>query len=272
MQLKIYLFSCLLLFSCTGKNNETASGSPDYIVVEYPKTDLKNFRKDNEGYMILFNGESTIGWRGYGRDYLPPKWKIIDNCLVLTQDDQERSDIIFNRYFKNFELELEWMVKKEGNSGVFYLVREIKAKDPITNEYKLQPIFISAPEYQILDNDNNPDRKLGKEGNRQSGSLYDMIPADPQTANKYGEWNKTKISVNKGNVMHWLNGIKVVEYSFKGQEWIDLLQSGKFGQTKWPLAYELMKNCGGEKHEGYIGLQDHGSEIWFRDIRIKPSD
>jgi len=96
-----------------------------------------------------------------------------------------------------------------------------------------------------------------------------MIAAEPETTNPVGEWNHVRISVDNGNVVHQLNGVTVVEYSFLGQSWIDLLQASKFGQMKWPLAFELMKNCGGEKHEGYIGLQDIGDDVWFKNIRIK---
>lgn len=270
MKLSAVFFLMILLSACSEK---TTSGnntvSPEYVSVENIKMDISQIETDKEGYLILFDGISTKGWRGYSKTYLPGKWKVIDGCLQLKQSEEEGGDIIFDYKFKDFELELDWKVSKAGNSGVFYLAREIKANDPITDELKLQPIFISAPEYQILDNDNHPDAKLGKNGNRKSGSLYDMIAAEPQTAKPFGEWNKTRITVNNGNVTHWLNGVKVVEYSFIGQPWIDLLQSGKFAQTRWPLAFELMKDCGGEKHEGYIGLQDIGDEVWFKNIRIK---
>ncbi len=274
MRSRIFIIVCFVFFACTGKNNKLnpISDSPEYIVTKSQDINLSSFKKDNEGFTILFDGESVEGWRGYGKNILPPKWKVINNCLVSRQNGEEGGDIIFDHQFKNLELELEWKVLKAGNSGIFYLAREVKTRDPISGEYKIQPIFISAPEYQILDNDNHPDAKLGKDGNRQSGSLYDMIAAKPQTAKPYGEWNKTRIIVKDGKVMHWLNEIKVVEYSFIGQQWIDLLQSGKFGQTKWPLAFEVMKNCGGNDHKGYIGLQDHGDDVWFRNIRIKFSD
>jgi len=266
-----YLFISLIFFACTGKKNnaQESSNAPEYIILESDNVSLSSFTKDKDGYIILFDGKSTTGWRGYGKDYLPKNWMIADDCLTLNHNGNEGGDIIFAYKFKNFDLELEWKVPKAGNSGIFYLAREVKAKDIISDEYKLQSMFIAAPEYQILDNDNHPDAKLGKNGNRKSGSLYDMIAAEPQTANPYGEWNHTRIRVDKGNATHWLNGVKVVEYSFVGQPWIDLLQSGKFGQTKWPLAFELMKDCGGKNHEGYIGLQDIGDDISYKNIKIK---
>jgi len=267
----VYIVIGFLLLACTSKNNKSDSiaDAPEYIVEKSENVDLSSFKKDNEGFVIIFDGKTIKGWRGYGMSYLPPKWEISDDCLVLNQNGKGGGDIIFDYKFRNFELELDWKIDKAGNSGIFYLGQEIKTKDPVNGEYKFQPIYLSAPEYQLLDNDNHPDASLGKNDNRRSGSLYDMIPADPQTCKAYGEWNKARIVVNKGNVTHWLNDTKVVEYSFIGQQWIDLLQSGKFGQMKWPLAFELMKDCGGKNHEGYIGLQDNGANVLFKNIRIK---
>lgn len=270
MMKEIYIAIFIVLSGCSAKNNkQNPLCAPEYRIEESKNIDLSLFSKDKEGFIILFGGESMIGWRGYGKTYLPDKWEVLNGLLNLNQNKSEGGDIIFDYKFQNFELELDWMVAKAGNSGVFYLASEVQTKDPISNEYKFQPIFISAPEYQILDNENHPDAKLGNNGNRKSGSLYDMLPAEPQTAKPYGEWNYTRIVVNRGIVTHWLNQVKVVEYSFKGQEWINLLQKGKFGQSKWPLAFELMKNCGGKNNEGYIGLQDHGDNISFKNIRLK---
>ncbi len=110
---------------------------------------------------------------------------------------------------------------------------------------------------------------LGIDGNRQSASLYDMIPAKPQNQNPYGEWNKGKIMVYKGTVVHGQNDANVLEYHLWTQQWTDMLQASKFSQEKWPLAFELLNNCGGENHEGYLGFQDHGDDVWYRNIRVK---
>lgn len=185
--------------------------------------------------------------------------------------DGEGGDLIFAHKFKNFELELEWKISKGGNSGIFYLAQEVTSKDKDGNEV-LEPIYISAPEFQVLDNANHPDAKLGKDNNRQAASLYDMIPAVPQNAKPFGEWNKAKIMVYKGTVVHGQNDENVLEYHLWTKQWTEMLQASKFSEEKWPLAFELLNNCGGENHEGFIGVQDHGDDVWYRNIRVKVLD
>ena len=110
---------------------------------------------------------------------------------------------------------------------------------------------------------------LGKDGNRQSSSLYDMIPAKPQNSNPAEEWNKVRIMVYKGTVVHTQNDENVVEYHLWTPQWTDMLQASKFSAERWPMGFELLNNCGGENREGYIGIQDHGDNVWYRNIRVK---
>ena len=249
-------------------------GAPEYIRVDKPQVDLASVPVDKDGYYVLFDGTSLNGWRGYGKDNVPSRWTVEDGCIKFsgtgTGEGQtgEGGDLIFARKFKNFILELEWKVSKGGNSGIFYLAQEVKTVREDGSE-KYEPIYISSPEYQVLDNANHPDAFLGVDGNRQSASLYDMIPAKPQNSNAFGEWNKAKIMVYKGTVVHGQNDDNVVEYHLWTDQWTQMLQASKFSQEKWPLAFELLNNCGGENHEGYFGLQDHGDDVWYRNIRIK---
>lgn len=270
------------LSSCKNGSKKAAEGTaeanaPEYTVVEKEQVDLAQFPQDTDGYYVIFDGTSTNGWRGYGKDALPSRWSIEDGCLKFsgtgTGEGQtgEGGDVIFAHKFRNFELELEWKVSKGGNSGIFYLAQEVTTKNEDGTE-RYEPIYISAPEYQVLDNANHPDAKLGVDGNRQSASLYDMIPAKPQNQNPFGEWNKARIMVYKGTVVHGQNDANVVEYHLWTQQWTDMLQASKFSQEKWPLAFELLNNCGGENHEGYIGFQDHGDDVWFRNVRVKVLD
>ena len=96
-----------------------------------------------------------------------------------------------------------------------------------------------------------------------------MIPAKPQNALPYGEWNKVAIVVNNGTVTHFMNGAKVVTYKLWTPEWTEMLQNSKFSEAKWPVAFQLLNNCGGENHEGFIGMQDHGNTVWFKNIKVK---
>ncbi len=280
-----YLVASLLcmaiLAGCSGsagKKTEEKQTSPQYIVLENPQVDLSEFTVDKEGYIVLFDGNTLKGWRGYGKNHVPSRWIVEDGLMKFNgsgggeAQNQEGGDLIFSHTFKNFELEIEWKISKGGNSGIFYLTREVESVDPETGNTRLEPIYISAPEAQILDNENHIDARMGKDNNRQSSSLYDMIPAVPQNANPYGEWNTTSITVFKGTVLHGQNGLNVLEYHLWTPQWTEMLQESKFSEDKWPLAFELLNICGGPDRKGYIGLQDHGDDVWFRSIRIKLLD
>ncbi|MCM1177334.1 MAG: DUF1080 domain-containing protein [Bacteroidales bacterium] len=267
--------------SCSCQNNNkaaetapaTKSNCPEYTVVDNAQVDLSAYAQDADGYYVIFDGKSLDGWRGYGKDHVPARWTIEDGCLKFsgtgTGEGQtaEGGDIIFAHKFQNFILEFDWKVAKGSNSGVFYLAQEVTTEKD--GETRYEPIYISCPEYQVLDNANHPDALLGVDGNRQSASLYDMIPAKPQNQKPFGEWNKGKIMVYKGTVVHGQNDVNVLEYHLWTPQWTDMLQASKFSEEKWPLAFELLNNCGGENHEGYIGFQDHGDDVWFRNIRVK---
>jgi len=163
---------------------------------------------------------------------------------------KECGDIIFDKEFQNFTVSLEWKISEGGNSGIFYLGQE-----------ELDYVWMTAPEMQVLDNVNHPDAKLGTDNNRQAGSLYDLIPAKPQNAKPVGEWNKVEITVYKGTVVHTQNGVNVVEYHLWTPEWNELVAGSKFPA--------LNKDWAEVASKGYFGLQDHGDDVWFRNIKLK---
>ncbi len=210
-------------------------------------------------WITMFDGKNFGSWRGYNRADMPGCWTVEDGALKINRKGAEfegstdRGDIIFAQPFKNFEFEFQYKVSKGANSGIFYLAREIEGKS----------IYRSAPEYQVLDNENHPDAKMGRDGNRQSASLYDLIPAVPQSSKPYGEWNEGRIVVKDGKVSHYLNGHKVVEYTLWDSRWESMIEDSKFrGWTE-------MIETGGPERTGYIGLQDHSDDVWFRNLRIR---
>ena len=240
-----------------------------YVINHNPEVDLSTLTTDKDGFYVLFDGKSLDGWRGYQKDYIPSKWNLKDGCLHFNgRGEGEGGDIIFAHQFKNFVFEVEWKISEGGNSGIFYLAQE-SASVGQDGKLHAEPIYISCPECQVLDNENHPDAKLGVDGNRKSTSLYDMIPAKPQNAKPFGEWNSVKIVCQNGHVEHWQNGVKVLQYELWTPEWTNMLQDSKFSEKKWPVAFDLLNNCGGERHEGYIGMQDHGDTVWFKNIRVK---
>ncbi|MFZ1270355.1 MAG: DUF1080 domain-containing protein, partial [Bacteroidales bacterium] len=161
-------------------------------------------------------------------------------------------DIIYDKKFSNFHLKLEWKISEGGNSGIFYLAQEGPEWDYI---YK------TAPEMQVLDNERHPDAEAGKDGNRQAGSLYDLIPANPQNAKPAGEWNTAEIKVYKGSVWHIQNGETILEYHLWTPEWNNLVAGSKFPA--------LNPDWANVASEGYIGLQDHGDDVWYRNVQIR---
>ncbi len=209
-----------------------------------------------EDWTILFDGTSTENFRAYGKDEFPDTGWVIENGTLKVQGSSRGEaggsggDIITKKKYANFELSLEWKVSEGGNSGIFYLAREVPG----------DPIYKSSPEMQILDNQRHPDAKLGKNGNRQAGALYDLIPAVPQNARPAGEWNQVSIIVYRGTVVHSMNGENVLEYHLWTDDWKEMCANSKF--RDWP-------NFINTAEEGYIGLQDHGDDVWFRNIKIR---
>ena len=206
-------------------------------------------QEKQEGWTLLFDGQSTVNWRSYNGDQFPDSGWVVENGALIVESDGGGGDIITKNKYGNFVLELEWKADKGANSGLFYRAME----------QPTQAIYWSAPEFQILDNENHPDANRGKNGNRKSASLYDLIPAQPQNAKPFGEWNSAKIVADGATIEHWQNGEKVVEYELWTNEWYEMIRNSKF----------LEHPEFGDAREGHIGIQDHGDRVSFRNIKIK---
>ncbi len=231
------VFITIILSSCAEKINKLSS------------------KEKKDGWELLFNGKDFNGWRQCNGTAMPLNWIIEDNTMkVFTGEGKEpgqgaNGDIVYGeKKFSNFELSIDWKASKMANSGFFFNVREVPGK----------PIYYAAPEIQILDNADATDNKIDS---HLAGSLYDMIAADPKTVHPAGEWNTIKISVDKGKVTHTQNGVKVLEYELWTPEWDTLVARSKF--KIFPGFIE------GIAKDGYIGLQDHGYPVWFRNLKIR---
>lgn len=207
------------------------------------------------GWKSLFDGKTLAGWRGFHSEKVPGGWAIEDGCIKKVKGKGELGeaggDLITVGQFENFELSIEWKLSKGGNSGIKYLVSE-----------SLPPTGKSGVsfEYQVLDDDNHPDAKMGIAGNRTSGSLYDLIAASKSKKLKpIGEFNQTRIIVKGNHIEHWLNGVKTVEFDRSSDDYKKHLAESKFKTTKGF----------GEAKQGHILLQDHGDEVWYRNIKIR---
>lgn len=224
------------------------------------KNQLTTFESE-QGWEMLWDGETTEGWRGAKLDKFPEQgWKIENGELTVLASGGEESaaggDIVNETIYSDFELKLEFNITEGANSGVKYFV------DTELNKGEGSAIGL---EYQILDDENHPDAKLGShEGSRTLASLYDLIQADPdKPVNAKGAWNQLHI-ISKGNhVEHWLNGMKVLEFDRKTEGFRQLVQESKY--KDWPNF--------GELDEGHLLLQDHGNRVSFKNIKIKtPKD
>jgi hypothetical protein len=211
-------------------------------------------KEKKAGWVLLFNGKDFNGWRQCNGTEIPKNWIIEDGAMkVFTGEGKKpgqgaNGDILFGeKKYKNFELSIDWKASKMANSGIFFNVREVPDK----------PIYYAAPEVQVLDNIDATDNKIAS---HLAGSLYDMIAADPKTVHPAGEWNTIVITVKDGKVTHVQNGAKVVEYELWSPSWNTLVENSKF--KTFPGFTE------GISKEGFIGLQDHGYPVWFRNIKI----
>jgi len=265
MKVTVLLALAVMFFACGPTDAPATSTAP-------ASPPQKEAAAEDE-WITLFDGTSTEGWRGYNGETLPPGW-VIKNKELTFDDGAKTSDVEYeggkdiiyaDEEFDNFELYLEWKIPPGGNSGIFYHLKEGYGTPPEV-----------APEYQLIDDEHYTDfhditeynQGLGYTENpneikdlQSTAADYAMYAPDNATkpTRPAGEWNTTRIRFTPQRVEHWLNGEMVVSFVPWSADWTAKKTGGK-----WGLAPDY-----GKYKSGYIGLQDHDSALWFRNIKIK---
>ncbi|QDS98744.1 3-keto-disaccharide hydrolase [Adhaeretor mobilis] len=201
----------------------------------------KNDKKE-KGFSALLGEDAAQKWIGYKTQEWPKNWKVEEGVLSRTAGG---GDIMTSEKYDNFDLRFDWKISEGGNSGVLYHVSTGDA----------QP-YKSGMEYQVLDNESHKD---GGNTMTSAGSLYAMYAPTKQVVKPAGEWNTGRIVVRGNRIKHFLNGKIVVDAERNGEEWNRKLAASKF--ATWE---KFAKN-----KNGHISLQDHGNDVWYRNVRIK---
>ncbi len=198
--------------------------------------------EQQNGWRLLFDGETVDGWRVYKTSDAPSGWVVEDGALTMMKDG---GDIITVESFDNFELMLEWKIAPGGNSGILFNVIEGPAY-----------VWESGPEMQVLDN-----AVLGEDDDRSvsAGACYALYEPAADVANPAGEWNQIRLLIFRGRVEHWMNGTKLCEYQLGSDDWKERVAASKFS---------VMPQFG-KARGGHIALQDHGNRVWFRSVKIR---
>src|SRR5438552_10743153 len=235
--------SCLaLLFLACGSALSTTGTAATPATTATPATAATPTHAAAHPWQSLLQ-DGAPAWRGWNTPGFPTGWHLAGGVLSKEGDVD---DLVTNRSFGDFELELEWKIGKGGNSGIFYRT---------SREY--DRVYWSGPEYQLLDDENAPD---GKSRLTAAASAYALYAAPAGVVQPFDHWNKTRILVRGMHVEHWLNGRKVVEYELQSADWKGKVAASKFAQ--YPN-YGLGMT-------GMIGIQgDHPGALSIRRMRIR---
>lgn len=246
---------CLAL-TAAACNNSTTPATTEPEKKETMTATAASLTEDEkkDGWQLLFDGSSTKGWHKYGGAPAGSAWSAADGVLHLNTSEKENwqtkggGDIITDEEFENFHLKLEWKIDTCGNSGIIFYIHEDTAK------YEWP--WKTGPEMQVLDNKCHPDSKIIK---HRAGDLYDLISSSKEVVKPALEWNSVEIKSLNGKLDFFLNGENIVSTTMWDDNWKKMIAGSKFG---------VMPDFGTYK-KGKLGLQDHGNNVWFRNIKIK---
>ena len=254
----------LVAAACAGPPVEPAGDAPEVAAATLEVgPNALSADEAAQGWTLAFDGVSFDGWRRLGRAGIPDgHWIVEDGTIrkmasgdVATAPDGqplEGGDLMTVETYENFELRLEWRVAPGANSGIKYNVsEELSTSEPPASA-------ALGFEYQILDDDLHPDAANGP--NRTAGALYDLIgPAAAKTLRPVGAFNETQIVFDGSHGAHWLNGVKILEFDLDSPEFAARLAASKYA----PIPGFA------DRRAGHIVLQDHGNDVWFRNIKIR---
>ena len=257
MRLIIPVVFALFVASCGDSNQadadnitDSSSTTSDSVNAGSMAANTLTDTEKNEGWQLLFDGQTKNGWHSYNNTGNLASWKVEDGALLLdvdTNGEHTGEDMVTDEEYENFHLKIDWKISQNGNSGIIFSVKE---SPKYANDY------FTGPEMQVLDNDGHADGKIVK---HRAGDLYDLITASPETVKPVGEWNTAEIYKNGDTLELRLNGPTVVKTTLWNDNWKKLVAGSKFKQ--WPDF--------GTFKSGKIALQDHGNKVWYRNIKIR---
>jgi hypothetical protein len=240
----IFSAALLGLASCGGSSTETS----ERTAMETPQLSASNGGE----WISLFDGTSLDQFKGFKKDSPGDAWTVQDGTIYFqgTKKKEENlsgGDLVTKDTFSDFHLKLEWKISENGNSGIIFLV---------VDDEKYGATYQTGPEYQLLDNDGHRD---GKIVTHRTANLYDLIASEQEPVKPVGEWNLSEIIVHDGELEFYLNGVQTVKTTMWDDAWNEMVAGSKFKDMPDFAKFK----------EGHIALQDHGDDIWFRNIEIK---
>lgn len=243
----------LLMYSCKNRNTGGLSFSPPAAKIRDSVLKPAPVFSDS-GWIALSDGNSIHAWHTYGRKDAGRAWDIDSSSIHLKPGAKNGyqtaggGDLVSNDTFSNFDLKLEWKIGKKANSGIMIFVQE--------DTMKYKETWNTGPEIQVCDKDSNEDAHSFK---HEAGDIYDLISSRIMAARPAMEWNQVEIICNAGQLDIYLNETHTISTRLWDEKWKKLIAASKFNTMPGFGSFST----------GRIALQDHGEEVWYRNIRVK---
>jgi hypothetical protein len=255
---KLFLLSFCGLFFISCKNKH--GSGPNYLPPSANGGDsvfIPAIVVPDSGWTSLSGDNALSSWHSYGRKKAGAVWNMDSASIHLTPDEKNGyrtsggGDLVSNDTFGNFDLKMEWKIAKGANSGIMIFVRE--------DTSRFKETWNTGPEMQVCDIDSNEDAHSLK---HEAGDLYDLIASRIMSARPAMEWNHVEIVSYNQRLDFYLNDVHIISTALWNEAWKNRIASSKFKDMPGF----------GSFHSGHIALQDHGGEVWYRNIKIKKID